>query len=296
MPWWKGVDVKTVSNKVVNVKTLVNALNDMVEPPPRDLKGKLRMPVSGVYKIKGVGDVITGRVEQGAVKPGDEVVFIPTHTAANACAGKVFTVEMHHKNVPQAGNGDNVGLNVKGLDKGNMPKVGDVMIVSGDNSIQAVSLFDCAVQVLDHPGDIKVGYSPVGYVRTGRSAVRLHEIKWNMGKETNNAKQMAPIALKAAQMGEVVFAPQQPFVCDSFKNCAGLGRIAIMEGNGVVMLGKILSVTHGAVIEVDKKAVVKEGAAKKEGGAEKPKKEAGAKKEGGAKPAGEKKPAAAKKA
>ena len=59
----------------------------------------LRVPISGIYKIKGVGDVLAGRVEQGQVKPNDEVIFMPTHTAANKCEGKVFTVEMHHKRV-----------------------------------------------------------------------------------------------------------------------------------------------------------------------------------------------------
>jgi elongation factor 1-alpha len=40
-------------------------------------------------------------------------------------------------------------------------------------------------------------------------------------------------------MAEVVFEPQQPFVVDSFKNCEGLGRVAIMEGASVIMLGKV---------------------------------------------------------
>ena len=46
-----------------------------------------------------------------------QVRFMPTHTAANKCEGKVFTVEMHHKRVESAGPGDNVGMNIKGLDK-----------------------------------------------------------------------------------------------------------------------------------------------------------------------------------
>ena len=57
--------------------------------PERKTDAKLRLPISGIYKIKGVGDVLAGRVEQGIVKPGDEVIFLPTHTAANPCVGKV---------------------------------------------------------------------------------------------------------------------------------------------------------------------------------------------------------------
>ena len=45
-----------------------------------------------------------------------------------------------------------------------------------------------------------------------------------------------------AVLCEVNFAPQQPLVVDTFKNCEGLSRIAFMDGNGVVMLGKVVSV------------------------------------------------------
>ena len=69
----------------------------MATVPERKVGVPMRLPISGVYKIKGVGDVLAGRVEQGEVKPNDEVVFLPTHTTANPCTGKVFTVEMHHK-------------------------------------------------------------------------------------------------------------------------------------------------------------------------------------------------------
>ena len=71
------------------------------------------------------------------MKPGEEVVFIPTHTVSNPCNGKVFTVEMHHKRVDAAHPGDNVGMNIKGLDKGNMPRTGDVMIYKKDQGLKA---------------------------------------------------------------------------------------------------------------------------------------------------------------
>ena len=92
-------------------------------------------PFSGIYKIKGVGDVLAGRVEQGVVKPGEEVVFLPTHTKGTPCEGKVFTVEMHHKRVDEANPGDNVGLNIKGLHKQNMPRAGDVMIYKNSTQV-----------------------------------------------------------------------------------------------------------------------------------------------------------------
>jgi elongation factor 1-alpha len=246
MKWWTGCDVKTVSGVKVHVHTVLDVLEKAVEIPKRITDKAMRMPVSGIYKIKGVGDVVTGRVEQGKVEPGAEVVFIPTHALSTPCTGKIFTVEMHHKSVPQAVAGDNVGLNVKGLVKENMPRVGDVMILKTDDTLGRADKFTAQVQVLNHPGELKAGYTPVGFVRTGRSALKMTEIKWKIGKETGNKKAENPVNLKANEMAEVVFEPQQPFVVDTFKNCEGLGRVAIMEGGGVVMLGKIVDVVRKA--------------------------------------------------
>jgi elongation factor 1-alpha len=254
MPWWAGQDiVKPLDGAKIKVVTLLDVLNNMVEPPTRDGAKPTRMPVSGVYKIKGVGDVITGRVEQGKVSPGDQTKFVPTDTPNLACQGKIFTVEMHHTTHAAAHAGDNVGLNVKGLAKENMPRVGDVMVQMKDDSLKQVASFMAQVQILDHPGELKPGYSPIAFIRTGRSAVKLSKIDWKIGKETGGQKAPDPAHLKANEMAQCHFEPQQPFTCEGFQACEGLGRVAILEGASVVMLGKIVKVVNGGVVKADKK-------------------------------------------
>jgi len=240
MDWWTGVDVK-VGKNTVHVHTLLDALENMVTIPERPKEAVMRTPISGIYKIKGIGDVLTGRVEQGTVRPGDECIFLPTHTSSTPCIGKIFTVEMHHKTVDSASCGDNCGFNVKGLVKENMPRVGDVMILKKDESLRRCKSFTAQIRVLEHPGELKVGYCPIAFVRTGRSAVKMTKISWKVGKETGNQKVESPVSLKSNEMAECVFEPQQPFVVDSFKNCEGLGRVAIMEGASVIMLGKVVA-------------------------------------------------------
>jgi elongation factor 1-alpha len=242
MDWWTGVDVKNQNGQTVHVHTLLDALNDFVCQPTRDTDKVLRLPISGIYKIKGVGDVLAGRVEQGTVVPDTNVIFMPTHTAGVPCKGKVFTVEMHHKRVDKAGPGDNVGMNVKGLDKNNMPHTGDVMILESDKTLKHNKNFTAQVQTLDIPGEIKKGYSPIGFVRCGRAACKLLEIEWKMGKETGGKKVEGPNSLKSNEMAQVTFEPIQPLIVDSFKNCEGLSRIAFLDGNTAVMLGKIVKV------------------------------------------------------
>merc|ERR1719443_1340401 len=147
---------------------------------------------------------------------------------------------MHHSRVDAANPGDNVGLNIKGLDKNNMPRSGDVMIYKKDTTLGQTKEFDAQIQVLDIPGEIKIGYSPIGFVRCGLSACRIAKMNWKIGKETGGKKMEDPHSLKSNEMAEVNFAPQQPLVVDTFKNCEGLSRIAFLNGNGVVMLGKIV--------------------------------------------------------
>jgi elongation factor 1-alpha len=274
MPWYTGSEVTLPNKKKIVIKTLKQALEEMVAIPERSSSAIMRTPISGIYKIKGIGDVLTGRVEQGTVKPGEEVVFLPTHTSSTPCQGKVFSVEMHHKVVESATSGDNCGFNIKGLVKENMPRVGDIMILKKDETLGRAYSFNAQVRVLEHPGELKSGYCPIAFVRTGRSAVRMTEIVWKMGKETGNQKVEKPQSLKSNEMGEASFEPMQPFVVDTFKNCEGLGRVAIMEGASVIMLGKV------TFVDFKEKVVEKKVEAGKPG----EKGKAGAKPTGGAKP------------
>ena len=104
---------------------------------------------------------------------------------------------------------------------------GDVMCVRKDNTLKALTnknKFTAMVQVLEHPGQLKVGYCPIAYVRTGRCAVRISKINWKMGKSTGGVKQEDPNYIETGDGAEVEFSPQAPFVCEPFKTCPGLGR------------------------------------------------------------------------
>jgi len=245
MPWYKGFEIKVKKEKVKG-KTLLNALNDVVKCPKRPHKKAFRMPVSGVYKIKGVGDVITGRIEQGTLQPNLTVKFAPTNVS-----GKAFSIEMHHKTHDKAGPGDNVGVNVKGLPKENMPKAGDVMFIDGEavdeSPPAAAKEFTAAVFVQDHPGQLrcavdgKGGFTPSIHVRTAKAPCQLLRIKWKRGKSTGGSKVEDPLFIEAGDEAEVIFAPKMPFCVDAYDVCKPLGRMAAMDSNSLIMLGRVLA-------------------------------------------------------
>merc|ERR1712078_363221 len=207
MAWYKGVDLEIDGNKI-HVDTLKDAFNDACFPPKRTDDAAMRTCVSGVYKIKGVGDVITGRVEQGAII------------------------------------------------KENMPRVGDIICDEKD-ALTETTEFTMQVAVQDHPGQLKAatydekskeyrgGFCPIAFARTARAPVQLKKIDWKMGKKsTGGAKVEGPEFIEKNDMAQVVFAPKGPIVVTSFKECAGLGRVAIMDSNALVMLGKVVKCSY----------------------------------------------------
>lgn len=239
MPWYKGWKVNISKNEVVEGHTIYEALEKIARPPKRFPDKPLRIPINGVYKIKGVGDVITGRIEQGTLNAGD-VVRVAPRGIDNL---KIFSIEMHHKTWPSAKPGDNIGMNIKGLDKTKMPKVGDVISLQGD-VLTPVESFVAQIVVQEHPGQLKPGFSPCVHIRTGKSACKMNNIVWKMGKKTGNEKQESPAFLEQGDNAEVEFIPQQPIYLESFESCEGLGRVAVMDSNQLVMLGKVMSVKY----------------------------------------------------
>jgi len=240
MPWYKGWSANLSKDNVVEGVTLYDALEKFARPPVRFPDRTVRIPINGIHKIKGVGDVITGRIEQGTINAGDTVRIAPRGISGL----KVFSIEMHHKTWPNAKPGDNVGMNIKGLDKNNLPKVGDVISLEKEPLLEPVESFIAQIVVQEHPGQLKPGFAPLVHVRTAKSSCKMTKILWKMGKKTGNEKLENPPFLEMGESAEVEFTPKQPLYLESFDDCPGLGRVAVMDQNQLVMLGKVMSVKY----------------------------------------------------
>jgi elongation factor 1-alpha len=169
--------------------------------------------------------------------------------ATASCSCRVFTIERHYRSVDQALTGDNIGMKIKGLDKNSLPRTGDIMVKASEqteNPLGVCDSFTAQVSVLSHPGELKVGYAPIAMVRTSRSAIRLEEILWKVGKETAGTKVENPAGLKAGDVALVRFKPAQKLIVEKFGACEGLARLAIMEGTNVVMMAKVVDVVQAS--------------------------------------------------
>jgi len=257
MPWYKGFDVPIRKGVKVKGHTLIDALTVVAQIPKRRDNVPFRMPISGLLKIPGIGDVITGRIEQGVIKKGAVLKFAPRGTS-----GKCFSIEMHHRQVKEAHGGDNIGINVKGLDKDDMPKSGDIIYIEKDpydkTEPTSVDSFDALIFIQDHPGELysaqfdangkqtRGGFTPSIHVRTARAACRLTKIHWKKGKSTNDVQVENPPFLKSGDQALVTLKPRDetPLFLDTYDRCPGLGRIAGMDSNTLIMLGRVQEVRY----------------------------------------------------
>ncbi len=147
------------------IMNLVTALDEYIDVPdrPRDLP--FLMPVEDVFSIKGRGTVVTGRVERGVVKPGDEIEIVgikATHKTT------VTGVEMFHKLLDEAEPGDAVGTLLRGVEREDIERG---QVLSKPGSIKPLTEAEAEVYVLskDEGGrhtPFFPGYKPQFYIRT----------------------------------------------------------------------------------------------------------------------------------
>ena len=223
MPWYKG-------------KTLVEAL-DTMEPPKRPTDKPLRLPLQDVYKIGGVGTVPVGRVETGIIKPGMNVTFAPAGVTT-----EVKSVEMHHEQMPEAVPGDNVGFNVKNVSIKDI-KRGFVASDAKNDPAKGCEDFTAQVIVLNHPGEIKNGYSPVVDCHTAHISCKFQTITAKMDKRSGKVLEENPKLIKSGDAALVIMQPLKPLCVEAFTDYPPLGRFAVRDMKQTVAVGVIKSVT-----------------------------------------------------
>jgi len=182
------------------VKTLVETLDSYIPEPERAIDQPFLMPVEDVFSISGRGTVVTGRVERGIVKVGDEIEIIGIkETQKTTCTG----VEMFRKLLDEGRAGENVGVLLRGTKREEVER-GQVLAIPG--SVNPHTKFEAEVYVLSkdeggrHTPFFK-GYRPQFYFRTTdvTGAVELPEgVEMVMPGDNINfvAELIAPIAME----------------------------------------------------------------------------------------------------
>lgn len=225
MPWYSG-------------PTLLECFEKLTAPVKPTDKA-LRLPIQDVFTITGHGTVPVGRVETGILKLNETVVFMPS-----GAKGEVKKIEMHHQELTQAVPGDNVGFNVKNVDKKDV-KRGEV--VGPVNSPPKVAAeFTAQIVVLEHPTAIGKGYTPVFHIHTAQIACTIVEILEKKDPKTGATMQKNPDFIKSGDVAIVKIKPLKPVVVEKFSDFPPLGRFAIRDMGQTVAAGVVLDVVPKA--------------------------------------------------
>lgn len=186
------------------IAELLRVMDEYIPEPPREVDKPFMLAIEDVFSIKGRGTVVTGRIERGRVKVGDEVEIVgyrdkPLRTV-------VTGVEMFHKVLEEGIAGDNVGLLLRGVDRNDVRRG---MVVAAPGSIKPHRRFRAQVYVLrkEEGGRHKPffsGYKPQFYMRTAdvTGTIKLPEgVEMVMpGDHVNlEVELMYPIALEKGQ-------------------------------------------------------------------------------------------------
>jgi elongation factor 1-alpha len=237
MTWHKGWQKKNIGDKKeVKGVTLFDAL-DAIEQPSRPTDKPLRLPLQDVYKIGGIGTVPVGRIETGILKPGMVVTFAP-----QCLSTEVKSVEMHHESLKEALPGDNVGFNVKNLSVKDI-KRGNVCGDSKNDPPKQADHFQAQVIVMNHPGQIHAGYSPVLDCHTAHIACKFQEFLKKIDRRTGKDMEEFPKALKSGDACIAILVPSKPMCVETFKDYPPLGRFAVRDMKQTVAVGVIKEVT-----------------------------------------------------
>merc|ERR1739845_19743 len=249
MSWWNKTKIERKSGSY-EFTTLFEAL-DNIEPPSRPVDKALRLPLQDVYKIGGIGTVPVGRVETGVIKPGMVVAFAPVGLTT-----EVKSVEMHHEALTEAVPGDNVGFNVKNVSVKDI-KRGYVASDSKNKPAFAAKDFTAQVIVLNHPGQICNGYSPVLDCHTAHIACKFNEIKEKVDRRTGKAVETNPKSIKSGDAAIVELIPSKPMCVEAFSDFPPLGRFAVRDMRQTVAVGVIKSTTAKEISGTTTKAAQK---------------------------------------
>jgi elongation factor 1-alpha len=215
--------------------TLIEAL-DQIVPPKRPTEKPLRVPLQDVYKIGGIGTVPVGRVETGVLKPGMTVTFAPVNVST-----EVKSVEMHHETLPEAIPGDNVGFNVKNISIKDIRR-GNVAGDSKNDPPRESTTFFAQVIILNHPGQISSGYTPVLDCHTAHIACKFEDIKSKIDRRTGKELEEAPKFVKSGDACMVTLRPTKPLCVEVFAEYPPLGRFAVRDMKQTVAVGVIKAV------------------------------------------------------
>jgi elongation factor 1-alpha len=148
---------------------------------------------------------------------------------------------MHHESLPEAVPGDNVGFNVKNVSVKDIRR-GNVASDTKNDPAKGCAMFSAQVIIMNHPGQIQNGYSPVLDCHTSHVACKFNKITEKMDRRTGKSVEDNPKFVKNGDAAMVDLIPTKPMCVEPFSEYPPLGRFAVRDMRQTVAVGVIKTV------------------------------------------------------
>lgn len=221
MPWYDGPTV-------LQAMAQLELQESYIEAP-------FRMAVDRAFPVRGVGQVVTGRIGSGTIKKGESCIIVPGNSIS-----RVRSIETFGSAVLSANAGDDVGLGLGGL-KGDIVERGS-LIGSVDHPPVIAKTILARLAVVESGHGITVGRTPLLFAHSARTVANIVGIVSRVSATTDEVLERKPSSLGVSETGYVEIELQAPIPIEIYDNLPRYSRLILREQDHTVAMGSCIQV------------------------------------------------------
>ena len=237
IPWYtkdENVPLSAV-NGIVRGATLIDLI-DRLKPPERPISKPFRLCINDVFRATGIGAgtvSIAGRIDCGGVEVNERVVVRPSNDQVT-----VKSIQIENANVPSAFAGDNVTLNIQGVDLTHL-FVGNV-VCDPDVPIACATVIQARILIFNISTPILPGAPVVFHFKSLQEQAKVIRLVEELDRSTGELKRRSPRLLTKNSSGIVDIQLHRPICCELYADSKELGRFMLRQ-SGLTMAAGIIT-------------------------------------------------------
>jgi elongation factor 1 alpha-like protein len=225
----------TVSNGIIRGATLIDLI-DRLKPPERPISKPFRLCITDVFRATGIGAgtmSIAGRIDCGGVETNDRVLLRPSNDSVT-----VKSIQIENSNVPSAFAGDNVILNIQGVEPSHV-FVGNV-VCDPDYPIPCTAIIEARIIIFNIATPILPGSPVVFHFKSTQEQGKVTRLIEELDRLSGELKQRNPRMLRKNTSGVVEITLHRQICCELYSNVKELGRFMLRQ-SGLTMAAGIIT-------------------------------------------------------
>ena len=238
IPWYTAggnAAAASVTNGIIRGATLIDLI-DRLKPPERPISKPFRLCINDIFRATGVGSgtvSVAGRIDCGGVETNERLLLRPSNDQVT-----IKSILIENNSVPSAFAGDNVVLNIQGVDPAHL-FVGNV-ICDPDYPIPCANVVQARVLIFNISTPIIPGTPVVFHYKSVQEQAKILSLVEELDRTTGELKRRKPRLLTKNSSGVIEIALHRPICCELYADSKELGRFMLRQ-NGSTMAAGIIT-------------------------------------------------------